>query len=58
MFEDVDTLEDFIKNFHKIEYRYDEILPDNTVYYVVHDLTSLKASPGVNYADRLVSRSY
>jgi len=58
MFEDVDTLEDFIKNFHKIEYRYDEILPDNTVYYVVHDLTSLKASPEVNYADRLVSRSY
>lgn len=58
MFEDEDTRELFIKNFHKIKHRYDEILPDGTVYYVVHDLTSLKASPEVNYADRLVSRSY
>jgi hypothetical protein len=56
IFEDIDTCEQFIENFDKIQLRYDEILSEGTVYYVVHDLTILKAN-GYNYADRLVGRS-
>ena len=56
MFEDIDTCEQFIENFGKIQHRYDEILSEGTMYYVVHDLTKLKASD-YNYADGLVSRS-
>ena len=56
MFEDINVCEQFIQNFGKIKMRYDEILPENTVYYVVHNLTNLKAQPDYNYADKLVSR--
>lgn len=56
MFDSIDTCDEFIENFDKIEYRYDEILPEGTVYYVVHDLTNLKEND-YNYADRLVSRT-
>ena len=56
MFENIDTCEQFIENFNKIQHRYDEILLEGTIYYVLHDLTKLKAND-YNYADRLVSKS-
>lgn len=58
MFDNIDTCDDFIKNFDKIEHRYDDILPEDTVYYIVHDLTILKAQPDYNYVDRLLSKSF
>jgi hypothetical protein len=55
IFDDEETCKNFIANFHKVKDSYNEILPEGTVYYIVHDLTNLKKC---NYADRLVSRHY
>jgi hypothetical protein len=55
MFDNIDTCEEFIANFGKIKHRYDEILPKDTVYYVIHDLTNLKKQH--NYVDRLISKN-
>lgn len=55
MFSDVNVCELFIQNFHKINHSYNEILPENTEYYVIHDLSKLKTDQ-YNYADCLVSR--